>query len=93
MKKENQYNAAGQKHGLFKEWHSNGKLFYEATYVNGKRHGIWHEFRNSGSLQWETTWIHGILHGRYCYFDHETPSYIFNNINGEWEGEAIEIQS
>jgi antitoxin component YwqK of YwqJK toxin-antitoxin module len=50
MKKENQYNAAGQKHGLFKEWHSNGKLFYEATYVNGKRHGALKHWFNNGLM-------------------------------------------
>jgi len=47
----NQLNTKGQKHGLWKEYSSNGKLWYKGTYLNGQRHGLWEEYYSNGKLE------------------------------------------
>ena len=38
------------RHGLFVEYHENGKLVSEGQYVDGKEDGLWRDFHANGQL-------------------------------------------
>ena len=40
----------GQKEGLYRKYHDNGKLCLIAYYVHGERHGEYIEYFNTGEL-------------------------------------------
>ena len=48
----NKYNEQGEQHGPWEEYHSNGKLWYKANYVNGEPDGIfeWYYYSNGSKL-------------------------------------------
>jgi len=47
----NQRNTKGQKHGLWEDYHDNGKLSWKGTYLNDKRHGFWEDYYPDGQLR------------------------------------------
>ena len=44
----NQKDENGKKHGLWKAYHDNGKLWYKGEYKNGKSHGLWELYHENG---------------------------------------------
>jgi len=47
----NQYNENKQRHGLWEDYYSNGKLLWKGTYLNGQRHGFWEWYYDNGKLE------------------------------------------
>ena len=43
----------GKKHGLSRDWYSDGQLMMEYTYKDGKVHGLWRIWDNDGQLKIE----------------------------------------
>ena len=46
----NQTNDKGQRHGLWKKFWYNRKLWYKCNYQNGKYHGIYECYYSNGKL-------------------------------------------
>lgn len=46
--------------GRSTEWHRNGQVMADGTYVDGARHGVWRHWSSAGDAV-ETTWEHGQL--------------------------------
>ena len=55
----NLYNAKGEKHGLWIDYHSNGQLWYKGHYVNGKKEGYWEWYYFNGQLWWKGHFVRG----------------------------------
>lgn len=53
------------KHGLYQEWHSNGRLALECTYVNGRLHGSYRRWYSTGKPLYEMTYKTGELSGEF----------------------------
>jgi len=53
------------KHGLFREWHKNGRKKVVGQYTDGKRHGPWREWYRSGQPSLEGHYTHGEQTGRW----------------------------
>jgi len=56
-------NIHGQKHGIYREWYSNGQLRYEHNYVHDLKHGICYGWYPNGQLKYEDNYFHGQKHG------------------------------
>jgi antitoxin component YwqK of YwqJK toxin-antitoxin module len=54
MQNKTPYNAQGQRHGLWEQYHTNGQLSYKGTYINDMEHGPWVTYYDSGQL-----WVKG----------------------------------
>jgi antitoxin component YwqK of YwqJK toxin-antitoxin module len=52
-----------RKFEIKKDYHPNGKIWYETPYVNGLRHGIEKTYRYSGKIWYETSYINGRKQG------------------------------
>jgi antitoxin component YwqK of YwqJK toxin-antitoxin module len=59
----NQYNSNGLKHGLWRDWHHTGELWFELTYVNGVVEGVWRTWYKNGELMWVVYYVNGIQEG------------------------------
>ena len=68
MSKINQYNEKGERHGLWEQYHSNGKLRIKCTYVNGQLHGLWEKYWNNGQLWEKGTYINGKERGMWEHY-------------------------
>jgi antitoxin component YwqK of YwqJK toxin-antitoxin module len=53
------------KDGLYREWHTNGKLALEATYVNGTLHGVYRRWYTTGKPLYSMTYKNGELSGEF----------------------------
>lgn len=49
----------GKLHGVQRDWHSNGQLYYETNYLNGRRHGLERYWYANGRLHYETNYLNG----------------------------------
>ena len=49
-----------KKHGEYKWYYKNGKIYIEGNYSNGKKHGIFKTYRDNGKLKAEMPWNKGI---------------------------------
>jgi len=51
----------GYRHGLFKQWRSDGLLRVECTYKDGKKEGLYRAWRANGQLFSECTYKDGVI--------------------------------
>ena len=51
-------------HGRFERWHDNGKMEYEAVFVNGKKEGTTVRYHKNGRKATEQEYKDGRRHGR-----------------------------
>ena len=73
------FSKSGQKDGLYKAWHKNGKLSLEMKYKDGKQDGLYKEWYDNGNIKSEKNWNSNIPIGIFItYF-----------INGSKESEEI----
>ena len=72
MSKINQFNEKGERHGLWKDYHSNGQIQYKITYANGKRHGLWEYYYLSGQLLEKGTYVNGKPHGMWKHYNRDS---------------------
>ena len=61
----------GKKHGRWVEWHPNGKLKTEGTYVDGKMEGRWVSYFDTGVKQLEGDYRGGLKHGLWTQYYEE----------------------
>ncbi|MDR3615070.1 MAG: hypothetical protein P4L53_16030 [Candidatus Obscuribacterales bacterium] len=62
------------RHGLFVEYHLNGKVASEGTYVDGAEHGNWREYYETGNLAAEGRYENGQETGNWKYWNEDgTP--------------------
>jgi len=70
----NKYNQYGNKEGVWRQLHQNGKVRYTGQFNNGVPHGIFKYYYDNGALKSEIT-----------YLDHDTTMFgsvkMFNNLN------------
>lgn len=57
------------RHGLFTEFHPNGQLVSEGTYVNGLEEGPWRDFYENGQLAAEGQYAVGVEEGVWRYWN------------------------
>ncbi len=50
---------AGKKEGIYKVFHSNGKLYKEVNYIDGLMNGICKSYHSNGKLEKEVNYIDG----------------------------------
>jgi hypothetical protein len=60
------FDAEGRAHGLEREWHSSGRLRYEARYVDGLQHGLQRQWDEQGRLIVRTRFVRGTGLDLYC---------------------------
>ena len=74
-----------------KEYHSNGKLLYQGTYVNGEKHGEWKTWwHNSEQLWKQGTYVNGKQHGEWKMWYRngklwKQGTYVNGKQHGEWK--------
>jgi len=49
----------GKKHGVFRYWHDNGKLWIECNFKDGEKHGLYRYWCYDGQLSSESNYIDG----------------------------------
>jgi len=59
----NLYNAKGEKHGYWEDYHSNGQLWSKGNYVAGNRHGYFEVYYYNGNLMYKVNFVDGKKHG------------------------------
>ena len=70
------YYSNGNKHGLYKEWHSNGILAQSCTFQNGKLTGVYEDWYKDGR-PWEYSHhLNGMLHGLHILCHRMTQEYV-----------------
>ena len=57
--------------GLFQEFHPNGKLASEGTYVDGHEDGLWRDYHDNGQIAAEGNYTQGVETGVWRYWDAE----------------------
>lgn len=57
-----------KRHGLFTEFHPNGQLVSEGTYVNGAEEGPWRDFYENGQIAAEGQYSGGVEVGVWRYW-------------------------
>jgi len=57
------------RHGLFRAYHSNGKLASEGSYKDGQETGLWRDFHDNGQLAAEGNYVAGEEAGVWRYWD------------------------
>jgi antitoxin component YwqK of YwqJK toxin-antitoxin module len=97
MQTINQRNEAGQRHGLWEEYHySNNKIKNSSYYMNGVLDGLWTQYRSNGNVHYRTYYKNDLREGlSEGYYENNVLSYrgiyrndkpfgywIINNING-----------
>ena len=65
----NQYDAHGNKHGLWRYWYKHGKVKSDHTYDHGMQHGLWRHWYADGQLHDECNYVNGQRHGLYRMWD------------------------
>ena len=81
-------NEEGHKHGTYRAWYANGKLWLEAIYKNGRLHGKYKEWYSDGMIKYETGYINGnLFHGKHKLFYGNGQIQLERNyINGSTNG-------
>lgn len=84
VKEEYFVNEQGNKHGEYKMYYTNGKLYKKCRYVNGILHGNYKTWYYDGT-PWSTgKLVNGELHGEYkTWYSDGTPKESFNYVNGK----------
>ena len=91
-------NAAGEPHGTYKEYDSDGIVVKEFNYVNGQKHGQCLEYSTfqGGGKRWlwkKENYKEGILSGAAIYYNADGVITVQGNyVNGKREGEWTVIQ-
>jgi hypothetical protein len=75
----------GQRHGLARRWHRNGRLVSEERYVNGRLHGICRQWNESGRLLGSYRMNRGTGIQR-SWHDNGRLQTEFSTLNGEFCG-------
>lgn len=57
------------RHGLFCEYHENGGVLSEGTYVHGVEHGEWRDYYPNGQLAAAGAYAQGVESGTWRYWD------------------------
>jgi antitoxin component YwqK of YwqJK toxin-antitoxin module len=73
-----------EKHGPYKEYFENGKLFQSVNYVDDKPDGLLEEYHENGKISKTAIYKNGELHGELKSFNrngHPIASLIFKNNN------------
>ena len=74
-------------HGKYREWHSNGNLFLEATFKKRKLHGVIKFFNNAGVLIERCRFIKGQAHGHFLtYYPNGTRDFSYEFKHGKLQG-------
>lgn len=68
---EGELNEAGQKHGLWTSWHSNGKKWLEENYENDVRDGEFIEWYKSGDKSFTGEYENGLPSGKWTFWDED----------------------
>ena len=62
--KKNQYDAQGNHHGIWEDYHSDGiTLHWRNHYHHGTPHGLWEQYNEKGILIWRARFHKGLFHG------------------------------
>jgi len=67
-KKEEGSFSKGERSGLWRTWHPNGKLQSEGVVSNGKRTGTWKTWFASGSLEQVASYVDGVPDGPWIVY-------------------------
>lgn len=90
LKKINQCDENGKRHGPWKELFPNGKLSYECNFKHGKMHGVAVSYYKSGSLMEEACYKNGIKDGyTKIYKENGIPNSAYHYKNGIKHGGFI----
>jgi antitoxin component YwqK of YwqJK toxin-antitoxin module len=57
------------RNGIFKSYHSDGKIWQEGIYINNKRNGIYKTYYKNGKLATEVNYIDDKMNGIYKTYD------------------------
>jgi antitoxin component YwqK of YwqJK toxin-antitoxin module len=71
----NGFNDKGLKKGPWESYHSNGKLAFKVTYVNGKEHGLYEYYDTNNVLRFCTIYKHGNIKGIYSTYGSDATLY------------------
>jgi antitoxin component YwqK of YwqJK toxin-antitoxin module len=69
------------RHGLFVQYHENGEVASEGSYVNGLEDGVWRDFHSNGQVASEGRFRNGKEEGLWRFWNaagHEEPSVSYN---------------
>ena len=84
----------GKKEGLHRDWHSNGQLEEEVSYVDGKSQGLSRNWYSNGQLRGEGSYINDISQGLYRNWHSNGQLEAEGSyVNGKKEGIHIEWNS
>jgi len=61
--RENQY-LDGEQHGLWSNYHANGQLRSEGTFVKGYREGLWRYLYDNGLCMMQANYENGLISDR-----------------------------
>ena len=86
----NLFNAKGNRHGYWEDYHYNGNLFYKGNYVDGNRHGSWEYYWFNGNLRYKGNYVDGKEHGYWeRYYKngnlYSKGNYVDGIRHGSWE--------
>jgi antitoxin component YwqK of YwqJK toxin-antitoxin module len=68
METINQKDTSGKQTGLWKGYHSNGKLHYEGNYESGNKTGLWKGYHSNGNISWEGVYENGKQTGLWKWY-------------------------
>jgi antitoxin component YwqK of YwqJK toxin-antitoxin module len=74
----------GKRHGIWTEWHRNGKRSKTATYVRGIKDGNWIYWRDNGHVSAEMKYERGVLLSAKSYRPDGTVGSHIRNGSGKW---------
>jgi antitoxin component YwqK of YwqJK toxin-antitoxin module len=63
MKKINQYDTEGRRHGAWEHCDQEGIPYQKMNYYHGNLHGIFEHFWSNGTLCWRRHYHHGEIKG------------------------------
>jgi len=58
------------KEEIDRDWHYNGKMWYEDPYINGKLHGLAKIWYDNGKIWYEIPYKNGLQCGAKVWYDH-----------------------
>ena len=74
----------GKRHGIWTEWHRNGKRSETGTYVRGIKDGNWMYWRDNGQVSAEMKYERGVLLSANSYRPDGTVGSHIRNGSGKW---------